>query len=101
MVQAGKLGMRFLSAFVICLCARAQTGSGWSLARTPHFEVYSQAGAETARSTVLWLEGLRALFLQQTGMKLDDRAPIRVIAFRSAKEYEPYRLRVASDAYYV
>jgi hypothetical protein len=93
--------VRFFSLFVLSACASAQTGSGWTLANTSHFEVYSQAGADTARSTLLWLEQLRALFLQQTGIPLDGRAPVRVVAFRSPKEYEPYRLRVASDAYFV
>jgi len=87
--------------FAACLCAGAQTGAEWSLARTAHFEVYSQAGGETARSTALWLEQLRALFVGQTGLKLEDAVPVRAIAFRSVNEYQPYRLRVASDAYYV
>jgi len=85
----------------VCLSARAQPYTGWSLARTAHFEVYSQAGAPTARSTVLWLEQLRALFVQQTGLTPGNAAPVRVIAFRSDNDYQPYRLRVASDAYCV
>ena len=60
---------------LVCICARAQTGPGWSLARTAHFEVYAQAEAETARSTILWLEQLRALFVEQTGLKLEQAAP--------------------------
>jgi len=103
-VWAGNLAVGFCRAFALglaCLSAPAQTGLSWGQAKTAHFEVYSQAEAGTARSTVLWLEQLRALFVQQTSLNLDNAAPVRVIAFRSVNEYQPYRLRVASDAYYV
>jgi tetratricopeptide (TPR) repeat protein len=73
----------------------------WILAKTEHFELYSQGGAPTARSALLWFEQLRLFFEQQTGLNLDNRPPVRVIAFRSESEYRPYRLRSTSDAYYV
>lgn len=71
------------------------------LARSSHFEVYAQAGPASARSLALDFERLRAYFLQQTGLQLDNRPPVRVIAFRSRAEYLPYRLQPATDAYYV
>ena len=84
-----------------CVCAFAQPGSGWRLTRSAHFEVYSQAGDATARPALAWFEQLRAFFQQQTGLILDQQAPVRVIAFRSPNEYQPYRLSSASDSYYV
>lgn len=72
-----------------------------ALARSSHFEVYAQAGPASARSLALDFERLRAYFLQQTGLQLDNRPPVRVIAFRSRAEYLPYRLQPATDAYYV
>lgn len=72
-----------------------------ALASSSHFEVYAQAGPASARSLALDFERLRAYFLQQTGLKLDNRPPVRVIAFRSRAEYLPYRLQPATDAYYV
>ena len=89
-----------LCAFV-CLGACAQPVSTWRLMRSPHFELYSQAGDEAARPVLAWFEQLRAFFQQQTGLDPDRGSPVRVIAFRSAKEYQPYRLGPASDAYYV
>ncbi len=97
----GSVGLHRIAALGVLCLLRAQTFSTWSLAKSSHFEVYSQAGAETARPAALWLEQLRAFFLQQTGLKLEDMAPVRVIGFRSVKEYEPFRLRAPSDAYYV
>jgi tetratricopeptide (TPR) repeat protein len=84
----------------IVLCAPAWAASGWRLTRSEHFEVYSQAGDASARSTLRWFEQLRGFFLQQTGLTLDHLPAVRVIEFGSVKEYEPYRLRSA-DAYYV
>jgi tetratricopeptide (TPR) repeat protein len=86
---------------MLCVSLHARSITAWSLARSEHFEVYSQAGDASARSALLWFEQLHAFFQQQTGLNLDNRLPVRVIAFRSTKEYEPYRLRPSSDAYYV
>lgn len=86
---------------VLCVSVHAQSPANWSLARSPHFEAYTQASPEQARAAVLRLEQLRAFFAQQTGLKPDGPGPVRVIAFRSVREYEPYRLRVPADAYYV
>ncbi len=90
-----------LAAFLL-LCGAALAGDGatWAVAKSEHFEVYSQAGGSTARVALMWFEQLRAFFRSQTGFELAGRPPVRVIAFRSAKDYEPYRLRSAADAYY-
>jgi len=45
-------------------------------------------------------EQLRAFFLQSPWQAASPR-PVRVIVFASPAEYQPYRLRPASDAYYV
>jgi tetratricopeptide (TPR) repeat protein len=91
---------RAAALLAIGLGAPSWAGSGWRLTRSDHFEVYSQGGDASARSALLWFEQLRGFFLQQTGLTLDHLPTARVIAFGSAKEYEPYRLRSAS-AYYV
>jgi tetratricopeptide (TPR) repeat protein len=80
-------------------CAQAQTPGSWVVARSSHFEVYSQAGEDSARSALRWFEQLRGLLAKQTGLKLDGWQPVRVIGFRSVKEYEPFRLRPAAAAY--
>jgi len=93
-----RFGIAALAA--IGLAPPAWAGSGWRLTRSEHFEVYSQGGDASARSALLWFEQLRGFFLQQTGLTLDHLPAPRVIAFGSATEYEPYRLRSA-NAYYV
>ena len=88
---------------VCCLTAQAATSTvpEWRVARSSHFEVYFQSAEADARATVLWLEQLRALALQHAGLTLDQRPPVRVMAFRDTAAYDPYRVRASSDAYYV
>jgi tetratricopeptide (TPR) repeat protein len=92
---------RVHSLAVLIACATALPAADWSLARSPHFEVYAQAGPEDARSVLLWFEQLHSFFLRQTGVPLDNRPPLRIVVFRSAPEYEPYRIGPTADAYYV
>ena len=80
------------------LCAPAQPLSTWKVARSEHFEVYSQAGEPAARSALLWFEQLHGFLLKQTGLSA-GLPSVRVIGFRSVREYQPYRLRPTADAY--
>ncbi len=95
--------MRLIAALLLSgsLFAHSRPPSTWTLASSTHFEIYSQSGEASARSALLWFEQLLAFFERQTGLNLDNRPPVRVIAFRSYKDYQPYRLRLSSDAYYV
>ena len=90
-----------LAAFgAFCACAGAASW-GAEVGRSPNFEVYSQGSAGAARSVLLQFERLHAFFQQQTGLVLDNRSPVRVIAFSSPQEYWPYRIHPTADAYYV
>lgn len=80
---------------LLVLPAAAWAEVAWTLAKSEHFELYTQAGPEAVRPALLWFESLRAFF------KLEGRSPIRVIAFRSRSDYREYRLRQNADAYYV
>ena len=91
---------RIAAILAIGLAVPSWAVSGWRLTRSEHFEIYSQADDAGALSALLWFEQLRGFFLQQTGLTLDHLPAVRVIAFGSTKEYEPYRLRSA-NAYYV
>jgi Tfp pilus assembly protein PilF len=85
---------------LLCAGAFAEPASRWTLVRSQHFEVYSQGPESTARTALQWFEQLRAFFLRQTGLKLDNSARVRVVGFRSAQEYQAYRLHPSADAYY-
>ena len=94
--------MRSLVAFAVaCACAGATPEPGWILARSAHFEVYSQGGEASARDALVWFEQLRAFFSTQTKLGLDSRPPVRIVAFSSADEYKQYSIQSTSDAFYV
>jgi tetratricopeptide (TPR) repeat protein len=73
----------------------------WRLTRSEHFEVYAQSSDERVRAILTWFEQLRAFFELQGGGSTANSAPVRVTVFASEQEYQPFRLRAASDAYYV
>jgi tetratricopeptide (TPR) repeat protein len=68
-------------------------------ARTSHFEVYSQAGPEAAARALAWLEQLREFFANNE--LLTAAPPVRVIGFRSARDYDAVRHRPSADAYFL
>jgi len=73
----------------------------WNHATTPHFEIYSNGGPETVRFLAAEFERLHAFFIQQVGLSPRARREVRVIAFASAEEYNLYRTRPGSDAYFI
>jgi tetratricopeptide (TPR) repeat protein len=93
---------RLLSIAAACLLAAAPAAStaDWALARSAHFEVYSDAGTSEARQVLAWFERLRPFFQQETGVNVDPRLPLRIVLFRSMDEYAPFRVNPASDAYF-
>lgn len=92
---------RLVTLALLCLAVRAEPPARWTVARSPHFTVYSQAGDDSARSALLWFESLRAFFLSHTDFAVDDRNQVFIIGFRSVRDYDPYRLQETSDAFYV
>ncbi len=104
-----RLCVKLSGISILCLlCTGAYASSQpytWSVAQSQHFQVYSQAGADTARSALLQFEQLRAFFFQNSligsELKFSSRPPVRVIGFRSEKEYDALRLRATADAFYV
>ncbi len=93
--------MRFLCALaLLALSLSAAQPPAWSLVQNADFEIYSQGDSANVRAGLLWFEQLRAFFAS-TGVGLNAPRPVRVIGFRSVKEYDSYRLRPSADAYYI
>jgi Tfp pilus assembly protein PilF len=98
---------RFAVLSVVAACAYGgavsseRNPAGWIVARSDHFEVYSECGEKNARAALVWFEELRAFFEQQSGIKLANSALVRVIGFESEREYEPFRTHPTADAFYV
>src|SRR5207249_11853750 len=69
--------------------------------RREHFEVYSNAAGDAARSLLTGFERLHAFFMRQIGLSPGAHRPTRVICFGSAQEYNSYRVRPGADAYFL
>ena len=74
-----------LIPLVFCFTAGAQSVHPWALADNPHFEVYSQAGPENARTALAWFEQLRTWLIRETGLRPDRLRPARVIGFATPR----------------
>jgi tetratricopeptide (TPR) repeat protein len=86
---------------LLAIPAFAAPDPPWLLTRSPHFEIYAQTSDQSARAILTWFEQLRVFFQEHNGWKASSSPPVRVIVFASDQEYQPYRLRPTSDAYYV
>ena len=96
------MGFRRVGALlVLSTCTHAQPTPRWRLTRSEHFELYSQGADAAARPALIWFEQLRAFYLQKSGLAPESLRPVRVIAFRSASEYQPYRPNLASDGHFI
>ncbi len=89
-----------LLVFPSVTSAEWSDGSGWSVVETPHFTIWTNAdpgrGAEIAES----LELFRAVFARLAPeLELKSPAPTKILAFRDAAAYAPYKSRAdARDA---
>lgn len=72
----------------------------WIRLDTPHFEMYTTNGEKQATTELQVFEQVRSFFLERSASKTAPETAIRVIAFRSEKEYRPYRLNEGAFAYY-
>src|SRR6266404_4421571 len=86
--------MRLLTALAMACPAAAAT---WSVARSDHFEVWSDASAETVRLLDAGLERLHTFFVRQIGVS--PRGTVRVICFATAQDFADYRSSPNSAGY--
>jgi Tfp pilus assembly protein PilF len=72
----------------------------WIKLTTPHFELYTTAGEKKGREAILYFEQVRSFFLQASPSKKVPDFPVRLVAFRGEKQYQPYRVSESAFAYY-
>ena len=72
----------------------------WIKIATPHFEMYTTAGERSARDTLRYFEQVRSFFAQTSPHPFQEASPVRIVAFNSEKEYQPYRPNEFAIAYY-
>jgi tetratricopeptide (TPR) repeat protein len=89
-----------LASFLLPRAAPA--AEQWLKLQSSHFELYTTAGGKKGREAVLYFEQVRDFFQRtRVGSKAMPGAPVRIIAFRSEKEFEPYRFNTAATAFYL
>src|SRR6266852_6678113 len=86
--------MRLLTALAMAWPAAA---ADWSVARSEHFEVWSDAGAETTRHLDSGLERLHTFFVRQIGVS--PRGTVRVICFATQQDFADYRISPNAAGY--
>lgn len=95
--------MRAASSFLALLhCAALAAGGGdpWVRVRTEHFDLFTTAGERSGRGLALHFERVRGFFLSAFGSESGPLPPTRIIAFRSQKEFQPYKPSPVAGAYF-
>ena len=72
----------------------------WTKVTTPHFELFTTAGEKKGREAILYFEQVRSFFMQASPSKSAPEFPVRIVAFRGEKQYQPYRINEFAFAYY-
>ena len=90
------------AVFAMLLPCAAPAAEQWLKLQSSHFELYTTAGEKKGREAVLYFEQVRDFFQRTRGTsKTLPDTPVRIIAFRSDKEFEPYRFNTAASAFYL
>jgi Flp pilus assembly protein TadD len=98
--------LRFLLGFLFSLLSvLGASPPRWAIAKNIHFEVYSEGGPMSAAGTLKQFEKLRAFFAHNSLVPKRPAAtpdlPVRIVAFKSRREYDAFRVRPTADAYYI
>jgi hypothetical protein len=92
---------RLFAAILVAFLDRSLTAADqWVKLATPNFELYTTAGEKKGREAILYFEQVRSFFLEASASKRVSEFPVRIVAFRGEKQYQPYRLNEFAIAYY-
>src|SRR5450432_2834496 len=72
----------------------------WLRIRSSNFELFTTAGERTGRDLIQYFEQVHGFFQQALGLEGTAVLPVRLVAFRSDKEYLPYRPSEVADAFF-
>jgi Flp pilus assembly protein TadD len=90
-----------ITAILVTLLPRPLAAADqWVKLATPHFELYTTAGEKKGREAILYFEQVRSFFLEASASKRASEFPVRIVAFRGEKQYQPYRLNEFAIAYF-
>jgi len=84
----------------VIFCLPLGAADQWVKVTTPHFELFTTAGEKKGREAILYFEQVRSFFMQASPSKSAPEFPVRIVAFRGEKQYQPYRINEFAFAYY-
>src|ERR1700722_7898073 len=90
--------VRGIAGFVL-LTPLALAQPHWIRIASPNFEMYTTSSERDARDTLRYFEQVRGFFADGLEHSTEKR-PVRIVAFSSLKEFEPYRPNEFAAAYY-
>ncbi|HTX14051.1 MAG TPA: hypothetical protein VMD77_02065 [Candidatus Baltobacteraceae bacterium] len=91
----------WVMAAVWCLAAAAQAGEPrWFKITSPDFELYTDAGEHGGRDTARYFERVRSFFLEALGFAVQSGTRVRIVVFRSDREFTPYSPNEYAAAFY-
>ena len=91
----------FLVSVLAVAAGTAVAAPNWVRIESPHFELVTNAGERSGRRTILYFEQVRDFFLKTGNLGEVPSFPVRIIRFRSRKEFEAYRPYKVAAAYYM
>ncbi|MEZ5355594.1 MAG: hypothetical protein R2762_23405 [Bryobacteraceae bacterium] len=72
----------------------------WIRATSPHFELYTPAGAGAARSAIQHFEQVRGFFVNTMGLEPKETKRVRIVGFKSEKEFRRFDKYQWAAAFY-
>ena len=95
--------MRLVTALTAAFALFLAAGSDaprWLRIQSPNFELYTTAGERNGREVARHFEQVRAFFMEAMGLGLKSGPPVRIVVFRSDKEFAPYAPNDFAAAFY-
>src|SRR5580698_3616189 len=92
--------MRFSALALLAVALPAFGADQWVKLTTPHFELYTTAGEKSGRQAILYFEQVRSFFTQVAPVSGFTEFPVRIIVFKSEKQYKPYSWNEVAFAYF-
>jgi Flp pilus assembly protein TadD len=81
--------------------AAGSEGPRWLKIQSPNFELFTTAGERNGREVARHFEQVRAFFREAMGLGLKSGPPVRIVLFRSDKEFAPYAPNDFAMAFYL
>ncbi len=95
------MSFRAFIALAILMASLSAIGeAAWIKLRSSNFELYTSASSRAGRSTIQQFERIRNIFAQSMQLDVSHPLPVRILLFRSKKQFRPFRPSDVAAAFY-